>query len=239
MKQTLSFFLFMLAAIFFHSCSEDIDDYPKSNLRAISSFAFEPYHNAENNIVIRHEGVIDHTNKVIKVQLPPDVTLTQLRPKIVLSPWTTVSPGSLEYVDFSNDTINFVVTAESGKQAVYSVVRELNYVYSSAELYSIWFPNITNEEAEPLRFTFPNFSNNVTIAPLIPQGNDLSQLLVNLEVSPGSKGCTITVSEDGLEASYRPFSNPGVVNFTNRVSFRITSQSGTTINYRISATLQN
>ena len=242
MKKTFAIFLIVWLYLL-GSCSRDIGDFPQSNLRAISSFSFEPYHNSENHIFITHTGVIDEVNKLITISLPPDVVLTNLRPKINLSPWTSVSPKSLDYVDFTKDTVDFVVTAESGKQAVYSVVKELNYVYYGAELYAIVFPEIlvANEYDDiiPLRFGFSSFSNNSTISPEIPEGNALDHLLVSLAVSPASTGCTMAVSEDGLETSYRSFSNPGIVDFTNRVSFRITSQRGTSINYRVSATLQS
>lgn len=237
MKQTLTFLgLSFNALLLFSGCAKDINDFPASNLRSISSFAFEPYHNAKNNIVIRHEGVIDQANKIIKVQLPPDVILTQLRPKIELSPWTTVSPRSLEYVDFVKDTVDFVVTAESGKQAVYSVVKELNFVYNKAEIYSIVFPEIPDKDGEPTRFSFPNFNNGVTITSVLPQGNDLTRLLVSLDLSPASKGCAIQISENGTD--YRPFVSPSVVDFTHQVTFRATSQSGNTVTYYINLTIQ-
>lgn len=238
MRQILFYFYCVLAVLLFSNCSKDIDDHPKSSMRAISTFAFEPYHNAENNIVITHQGVIDQTNKLIKVQLPPDVVLTNLRPKIGLSPWTTVSPASLEYVDFSRDTVDFVVTAESGKTAVYSVVCVTDYVYTKAELYSLEFPEILNEGGDAFRTIVSSFNNNTTVNVQFPAGTDLTKLLVDLYLSPASKGCTISVSEDGLEASYRPFSNPEVINFSKRVSFKITPQKGSSINYRINATLK-
>lgn len=226
----------IIVVILFTCCRESIDDFPKSNLRAIASFSFEPYHNTENNIVIQHVGEIDEVNKIIKVKLPPDVVLTKLRPKIELSPKSTVSPASLDYVDFVNDTVDFVVKAQSGKQAVYSVVRELNFIYTKAELYSITFLDILNEEKEPRRFVFSTFSNNSTISVKIPEEYSLDQRLVKLEFSPASKGCQVEISDDGSESSYRPFSNEETVDFTNRVSFRVTSQSGNKVNYRINAT---
>ena len=131
----LAVFLLGLAT----GCSKDIDDYPKSNLRAISYFSFKPYHNADKNVFVEHVGEIDEVNKVIRVVLPPDVVLTGLRPYIELSPWTTVTPGSLTpmvcddgsetefvpfsgsgYVDFTH-TVIFRVTPESGSAVNYRV----------------------------------------------------------------------------------------------------------------------
>lgn len=225
--------LFLTSVIFLYSCTKDIGDYPKSNLRAITAFSFEPYHNNANNIFVKHEGVIDQTNKIITVHLPTDVVLTNLKPSIKLSPWTTVSPGNLEYIDFTKDTVDFLVKAESGKQAVYSVVKKLDYVYTKAELYSVSFPEIM-EANVPLRRVFPNYNNNtlinITVANTIP----LNAILTKLELSPASRGSTIEISDNGSENNYRPFTSPDIVNFTNRVSFRIRSQSGATVNYRVS-----
>ena len=51
----LAVFLLGLAT----GCSKDIDDYPKSNLRAISYFSFKPYHNADKNVFVEHVGEIE------------------------------------------------------------------------------------------------------------------------------------------------------------------------------------
>ena len=110
----LAVFLLGLAT----GCSKDIDDYPKSNLRAISYFSFKPYHNADKNVFVEHVGEIDEVNKVIRVVLPPDVVLTGLRPYIELSPWTTVTPGSLTPMDFTSESVDFEVRAESGKEGI-------------------------------------------------------------------------------------------------------------------------
>ena len=75
MKKTGVFLIVIFLLELATGCSKDIDDYPKSNLRAISYFSFKPYHNADKNIFVEHVGEIDEVNKVIKVVLPPDVVL--------------------------------------------------------------------------------------------------------------------------------------------------------------------
>lgn len=60
----------------FLGCSKAIEDYPKFNLREIAYFAFDYYHNSENNIFIQHAGVIDETNRYITVSVPTDADLT-------------------------------------------------------------------------------------------------------------------------------------------------------------------
>ncbi len=223
----------LVSLILFGSCTKDIDDYPKSNLRAITAFSFEPYHNNPNNIFVKHEGVIDQTNKIITVSLPADVILTNLRPSITLSPWTTVSPGNLEYIDFTGDTVDFTVKAESGKEAVYSLVKKLDYVYKKAELYSVSFPEIMEGDI-PLRRVFPNYNNNTQINITVANTVPLNAILTDLELSPASRNSTVEISDNGSENDYRPFTSPGMVDYTKRVSFRIRSQSGATVNYRVS-----
>ncbi|BCI61703.1 MULTISPECIES: hypothetical protein [Bacteroidales] len=225
----LAVFLLGLAT----GCSKDIDDYPKSNLRAISYFSFKPYHNADKNVFVEHVGEIDEVNKVIRVVLPPDVVLTGLRPYIELSPWTTVTPGSLTPMDFTSESVDFEVRAESGKVAVYSVVRELTYVYTKAELYSVSFPDFRDETGEVLRRVFPNFSNNSAVTVTVPEGTALERILVELELSAASQKASVEVCDDGSETEFVPFSGSGYVDFTHTVIFRVTPESGSAVNYRV------
>ena len=234
-KRTAIFFTAIFLLGLATGCSKDIDDYPKSNLRAISYFSFKPYHNADKNIFVEHVGVIDEVNKVITVSLPPDVVLTGLRPYIELSPWTTVTPGSLTPLDFTTESVDFEVRAESGKVAVYSVVRELTYVYTKAELYSITFPNLLDEETgEAKRVTFPNFSNNSSVVVTVPEGTPLNPVQVELELSAASQKATIEVCDDGSETNFEPFSGSGNIDLSHTVIFRVTPESGSAINYKVS-----
>lgn len=215
-------------------CTEDISDQPKSNLRAISAFTFEPYYNAENNIVVQHKGTIDEVNKVISVKLPSDVVLASLRPSMSLSPWTISSPKNLDIVDFTKDTVDITVTAQSGKKAVYSVVRTLDYLYTKAEVYSVSFPDFTYvTTGDPIKKAFATFTNNSAVTVDLPTGTDLSSIKILLDLSPASRNATFEVSEDGTGALFRPFTNPGVVNMTKLTTLRVKPQSGTAINYKI------
>jgi len=223
----------LLSAI---ACTEDINDYPKSNLRAIKSFSFETYFNSANKIVLQHVGVIDEVNKTIKVKLPPEVILTGLRPSISLSPWSSSSPKSLDVIDLTKDTVDITVIAQSGKKAVYSVIRTLDYLYTKAEVYSVSFLNIPNStNGEPIKLFFPNFNNNSSITANLPTGIDLSNIQIFLDLTLASKNATFEVSEDGAGALFRPFTNPGIVNMTKLTTIRVKPQSGTAINYKITA----
>lgn len=228
----------MLAAVvlLITGCSEDINDYPKSNLRAISAFSFEPYYNSSNNIFVPHAGIIDEANKLIKVKLPYDVILTDLRPSIKLSPWTISSPSNMEVVDFTKDTVDITVTAQSGKTAVYSVVRTLDYLYNKAEVYSVSFPDyIWISTGNLIKAVFPNFNNNSTVTVNLPSATDLSNIRIELDLSPASRFSTLEVNEDGAGVIFRPLTNPGMVNLTKTITVRVKPQSGSTINYKITA----
>jgi len=228
----------ILAAVVFLAagCTEDIEDYPKSNLRAISAFTFEPYYNSSNNIYIQHTGIIDEANKLIKVKLPSDVILKSLRPSIKLSPWTISSPSNMEVVDFTKDTVDITVTAQSGKTAVYSVVRTLDYVYNKAEVYSVSFPDyVYASTGNVIKATFPNFNNNSSVTVNLHANADLSAVKIELDLSPASRNCTFEVSEDGIGTTFRPFINPGVVNMIKVVTLRVKPQTGNAINYKVTA----
>lgn len=232
MKKTI--FIYLLGGVFLlEGCSKDINDFPKSNLRAIAKFSFKPYHNAENGIFVEHVGKIDEANKTITVSLPADANLKGLRPFIELSPWTTVSPGNLNPVDFSTvDPIEFQVKAESGKIAVYSVSVIQNYKYTKAELYSVTLPDLQDENNLPLRGTFPNFQDNVKTDIVVPENTDLSRVTLLLNPTLASQHVSYEVSEDG-GISYRPFTNPGVVNCLQQVVFKVIPEVGTPIRYRV------
>lgn len=217
-------------------CTEDLSDQPKSNLRVLKGFSFEAFYNTQNNIVIQHIATIDGLNKIIKIKLPPDVVLTGLRPSISLSPWTTSSPGNLEIIDLTKDTVDITVTAQSGKTAIYSLVRTLDYLYIKAEVYSVSFPNIISEATgAPVKQEFSTFTNNSAVTVNLPSGTDLSSIQLLLDLSPASRNATLEVSEDGKGALFRPFTNPSVVNMTNLTIIRVKPESGTAINYKITA----
>ena len=234
MKKRTNIFVILLLLGLVTGCSKDIDDYPKSNLRAISYFSFKPYHNADKNIFIEHIGEIDEINKVIRVILPPDVDLTGLRPYMELSPWTTVIPGNLTPIDFTPESVDFEVRAESGKVAVYSVVKELTYVYTKAELYSVSFPDFLDETGEVLRKVFPNFNNNSAVTVMVPEGTSLNHIKVDLELSAASKKSTIEICVDGSGTVFEPFTESGYADFSQTVIFRITPESGSAVNYKVS-----
>lgn len=222
-----SFSLFIAAAVvvlMLGGCKKTIKDFPLANLRAISSFSIETYHNTKANIFTVHEGVIDESKKTITVDLPYDADLAHLRPTIELSPWSTVSPASLQEVDFSQgDSLDYVVTAQSGKQAVYTVYITRNFVYKDAEIYGVYLTDLKDEKGEPryTRFT-------TTEAMLwIPVDADRSALISHIDLSYASHRAVVEVDETGTGTNYRTFTNDTAIDYSaNRILFRITAESG-------------
>lgn len=222
------FSLFLLAALVMVSlcgCEKTINDYPLSNLRAIWSFSIETYHNTAANIFTVHDGVIDEANKTIVVDLPYDADLVHLRPTIELSPWSKVSPSSLQEVDCSQgDSLDYVVTAQSGKKAVYTVYITRNYIYKEAEIYGVYLTELLDSEGEA-RFTrFTTTESSIWI----PATEDRSALITHIDLSYASHRATIEVDETGMGTNYRPFTNDTAIDYTsNIVKFCVTAEDGT------------
>lgn len=192
---------------------QDADDAPKSNMRSIIGFTVKPGYNA-GNIFVNHQGVIDQGNKTITIELPDNIDLTKIRPEIVLSPYTTVSPGNIEPVDVSKPDIEYTAMAQSGKIAVYTLVVKNTYKYKGNSLYAISFPGVPFTDGTIPRATFAN--NNATIT--VPSGTDISKLRPVFELAADSKNATYSKNPD----SDWDFATPA----DNKVKFQVTSETG-------------
>lgn len=245
MKKVLLFLFIGMTASALVGCKKTIDDYPAANLRAIAAFGFDYYHNAQSNIFIKHEGVIDETNRRVTVSVPTDADLAHLKPTISLSPWTTSKPGNLEEVDFSHGPVEYEVCAQSGKKAYYQVEVTADFVYSDAKMYRLYLSDIPRdttdiEDFDPEDPTFgmcasPNdYVDKSALRILLPYGStyDLSSQRTHLDMSASSHNCTIDVSELGDESDYKPFHDNDAINYTrDSVIFRVTAMSGKAVRY--------
>ena len=247
MKHKFSLFLFVALTIgSLSGCKKTIDDYPLSNLRAISSFVFEYYHNAESNVPLTCEGEIDEVNRAITVSVPHDANLTKLCPTIKLSPWTTCTPASLVARDFSQGPVEYEVTAQSGKKAYYTVEVKANLQYTDASLVRLYLADIpsdpestTFDTTDPLsgKSSTPESYEDKALLPIkfkfgTPQLYDFTAQRVYVDLSPLSTHATIEVSEQSLEGEYRSFTQLDKVNLTDTVYFRITSETGKVVRYQ-------
>ncbi|MEI7504294.1 MAG: DUF6242 domain-containing protein [Paludibacter sp.] len=235
MKKTTNYLSIALCIVLMWGCQRetDINQLAPSNLRSIVKFTLNPYQNA-GNVTMAFSGVINETTKIITLKLPSNTRLDSVRPEIIFAPWATVSPKSLDYVDLRPDTVEFTVTAQSGKTAVYALVKDLTYKFSKSQLFAMNFTDIINPTtSSPFRlvFAFSQLTQALTIS--LPPGTDKTKLNVDLEIAPDSYNSTITVNESGTE---RPFTNP--VDFTNPVTFKVVSEDGkSTSTYKITVKL--
>lgn len=236
MKRILSLFLTAVVVLFvLGGCKKTIDDYPLSNLRAISSFSIETYHNTAANIFTVHEGVINEAQKTIVVDLPYDADLVHLRPTIELSPWSKVSPASLQEVDFSQgDSLDYVVTAQSGKQAVYTVYITRNFVYKEAEIYGVYLTGLLDAEGAPRYARFTSTESTLWI----PVEEDRSALITHIDLSYASHRATIEIDESGVGTDYRTFTNDTAIDYSsNIIKFRVTAENGTCKEFTLTVSL--
>ena len=243
MKKASSLILFIIAVGLLVSCSKTIDDYPLANLRAISSYDFNYYHNSGSNIFIQHNGTVDEYNRHITVSVPTDADLSHLKPSIKLSPWTTCKPGNLEDVDFSKGEVEYEVTAQSGKKAYYTVLVTPDFIYQDANLLRFFLSDIPLANATDIdpddptsgRSATPDsYSDGAQITLLLEHGSgyDLTCQRTHLDMSASSHRCKIEVAELNNEAAYRPFNDLDFINYSDTVIFRITAESGKVVRYR-------
>jgi len=198
----------------------DINQLPPANLRSIISFVLNPYSNA-GNVPIKFTATINESTKIITLKLPKNLRLDSIRPEVRLSPYTTVSPINLEPIDLTKDTVEYTVTAESGKKAVYSVVKDMTYLYTNNVIYAVSLANVIDPVTNsPVRSTFWSSS----VAMKVPVGTDKKNINVTLEMAGDSYNATIMVSEDGAGTTFRSFSNP--IDFSHKVVFKSQSEDG-------------
>lgn len=247
MKHSFYVVLSVLLVLFIAvGCKKNRGDYPLSNLRAISGFSFEYYHNAGSRVLLTCEGEIDEVNREIKVSVPHDADLTHLCPTIKLSPWTTCSPGSLVTRDFSQGSVEYEVTAQSGKKAYYLVTVTADLYYEDASLVRLYLADIpsspdsrTFDPTDPLsgKSGTPDSYNDkanliITFAYGTMELYDLSEQRIYLDLSPMSTNAKMEVSES-LEGPWQAFAQLDKVNLNDDVYFRITSETGHAVRYRV------
>ena len=223
MKKITNYLIIVFCIALLWGCQRenDITQIAPSNLRSIVKFTLNPYQNV-GNVTVPFSGVINESTKIITIKLPSGIKLDSIRPEIIFSPWASVSPNSLDYVDLRPDTVEFTVTAQSGKKAVYALVKDLTYKFSNGTLYALNFTNMINPATgSAFRVSFATTPLNKTIT--LPVGTDKTNLNVDFELSPDSYNASITIND--VDAStFRAFSNP--VNFTNPVIFKVKSEDG-------------
>jgi len=209
----------------------NINEIPPSNLRSIVSFVLNTYQN-EGNVTVKLVGTIDEEKKIIKLKIPSDLRLDSIRPEIMCAPWASTSPKNLEYIDFTPDTVKYTVIAESGKKAVYSLVKDGTYKYTKSNVYAVSFTNIIDPGTG---VAVQGVCTTSAITMNVPVGTDITKIMTNLEFFPDSRLTNVIVKEKGPFVG-RSFTNPNTVDYTKPVTFIVTSQDSlSTTSYTITA----
>jgi len=235
MKHQCQLVWLSLVAVLGWACSRSASDFPPSNLRAISSFNLEFYHNSQANIHVTHEGTIDETNRLIYVSVPADADASCLRPTIELSPWTTCEPKSLQMADFSRgDSLDYTVTAQSGKTAVYTVFLVRDYVYTKAELIGVYTPDLLDGNGEPRKahFATPKDGEKATLK--LPEGTDVTVLRLHIDLSNASYHSTTEICTIADKSLFAPYVDYACYDLSDSVAFfRITPEQGRALTYEL------
>ena len=191
----------------------------KSDEKEILSFNFlqSDNMNFEQDYVVS----INETDKVLEVMFPHNTNLESLIPTIEISSKATISPANKEPLNLDSP-IEFTVTAEDESTLIYILNTTLG----------------ESEEATILSFTFLESDNNDgsifgqihediigqineeenTIELAIPTGTEISELIPTIEISEF--------------ASITPESQIAL-NFSQPITYTVTSQSGTTREYNV------
>lgn len=224
-----------LMAVLALGCKRTAADFPPSNLRAIASFNLEFYHNSQANIHVTHEGEIDEVNRMIYLSVPGDADLTCLRPTIELSPWSTCQPKSLQMVNFSHgDSLDYLVTAQSGKTAVYTVKIKKDYIYTKAELIGAYTPELLDANGEPRKahFATPRDGEKATLK--LPDGTDLSALKLHIDISNASYHSTVEISNKADKSAFIPYVDYSYYDLSDSIAFfRVTPEQGKALTYEL------
>ncbi|MDO6518097.1 leucine-rich repeat domain-containing protein [Zobellia uliginosa] len=179
-----------------------------SDEKEITEFKFL----ATDNIVLALDvrATIDINAKTIIANLPSDIPLTALTPKITISKKAVISP--IGEKDFT-DSVTYTVTAEDGTTQNYSVTATSN-----------------SSDKEITQFRFTGIENN-GVTTDIPGIIDEEGKAITIDMPNGTE---ITALEPELEipdnATYEP---TGPQDFTSPINYTVTAEDGTSRTYLV------
>ena len=199
MKKTTKLLCMALAMLMLMvSCTKESDE------KEILSFRF---------VSLNVEAFAESDGKTLVAVVPSGTDVTSLVPVILISEKATINPGSGVPMDFTNP-VSYVVTAEDGSQAEYSVVVIVK-AESGKKILSFRFEDIDIEADidEDLK----------TVEATMPLGTDVTALVP-----------VITVSE---KATIDPASGVST-DFTNPVTYTVTAEDGSQALYTATVTVE-
>ena len=169
------------------ACTQPNEFTPNFGMRTITKFEVQPANNPAN-ISVSHIGIINEQNRTITISLPKSADLSNIKPTIQVAPYASVSPASLESVDMS-DTIEYVVTAQNGKKAYYTLICKKDFLYSGATLMYVTLKNVLDNEV-PIQIRF----DKSTAMYELPTDTDLSNIQIEVSPDPYSQHATYYVN---------------------------------------------
>ncbi len=185
--------------------------------KQITSFIFT----ATDNDVLDTDvvAVIDEEAKTITATVPFNTDVTTLIPSISFS-GTTISPNSDVAQDFSNP-VTYTVTAENSSTANYDVTVNVEGGSSEKQIIEFTFRATSNS-------TLTNDITSVidqeakTITATVPFGTDVTALIASITISEG--------------ATINP-NNEVELDFSNPVTYTVTAEDSSTVDYKVNVTL--
>lgn len=208
----LSILLFVLG------CKKDdnepvIAEVVKSDAKAITSFAFNAADNAafDENL----SSTVTEGSKTVSVNVPSETDITALTPTIQVSDKAIVSPSGAQ--DFRSP-VTYAVTAEDGSTAAYRasiLIMESN----AKQIVSFVFTQDSNEVLnEDIGGEIEETERTIVLT--VPGGTDLKALLPTVEIPENAN----------IEPS-------GAQDFSSPVTYTVTAEDGTTIEYVVAITV--
>ena len=190
------YLIVFVPAIILSSCQEDETQSPGKDILSFTFPEFDPDVEAE----------IDQESKTIKLEFPYLTELSNLTPRIEVSPGATIDPPSGEPQDFS-DPVLYVVTASDGMQKVYTVISETG----------------PSNENEILSFSFPGIFvdavvDGSNVSARVPYGTDVTALVPDIEISSGA---TIAPNDGAAQ------------NFSSPVTYTVSAANGETQEFTV------
>ncbi len=204
MKKIINKLLILLGVIMLvYACGSDDDQTVLSSSKEILGFD------------LINDGItsVDQEKNVIVVTIPFGTDVTSLAPTIVISENAMVNPGSGEVQDFT-DSVTYTVTAQDGSTIDYIVTVEVLPNAQSGILQFNFEASTNNGITEDITGTIDAVEKIIMIS--VPSGTDVTSLAPNIEISENA-----TVSPGSGE----------VQDFTDSVTYTVTAQDGSTIDY--------
>lgn len=183
--------------------------------KAITSFSF-PAAPVNFDLAAEINGTFEGTN--ISLEVPNGISREFLKPEILISDDATVSPASLEGVDFSTGPVVYTVTAANGDQ----------------EFYNVKVTEAPSDKNEIISFAFNESNNNPPLSEDVTGDIDGTNITVVLPLSPGTApGILYPAIELPEGAAVEPASLSPVFFDSDPVTFKVTAENGDIRNYLV------